>query len=316
MSCVVWSKDHIDCSIIIPAYNVEKYLNETLISITNSTGVSFEIIIVNDGSTDNTEVVALQLAKLDQRIKHIKQPNSGASAARNTGLKYASAPLICFLDADDRLRPNALKALCGTLSSNPDAVGAYGGVCYFDNNSRVQNYSSKYGKEVLLPVVTLAALMQSNFVDTPGAILFRRAIVERIGGFDPNIRFGEDWELYVRAAQFGDFVYCNESVIDYRQHTLSAMHHKKLTLDDFEPALAKVFDMPATSYGLSTQTLRLYEQRMKVQMLRVMILKSRGPLCQLKNSYSIVRLMLVSRFDKTIRRVAIRSVISAAKRFL
>lgn len=98
-------------SIIVPVYNVEKYLSECLFSVINQTYKEIEVIMVNDGSTDSSECICRQFLSIDRRLKLVCQKNMGLAAARNTGLKYANSDYICFIDADDVLHPDYIKVL-------------------------------------------------------------------------------------------------------------------------------------------------------------------------------------------------------------
>lgn len=102
-------------SIIIPVYNVEKYLCACLDSVINQTFFDWEAVCVNDGSNDGSAVILREYAAKDNRFRVVEQPNAGLSAARNTGLKYAAGDYVLFLDSDDWLETNALETLAGNL---------------------------------------------------------------------------------------------------------------------------------------------------------------------------------------------------------
>lgn len=93
----------IKVSVIVPVYNVEKYLSECIESIISQTLIDWELILVNDGSPDNCEQICLDYAKLDSRIKYIYQDNRGVSSARNKGLSYSKGEFIFFMDSDDTI---------------------------------------------------------------------------------------------------------------------------------------------------------------------------------------------------------------------
>ena len=100
-------KQHIDLSIIVPVYNVEAYLSECIESLLGQHNISFEIILINDGSTDSSGSIANQYATKDNRIKVIHRKNGGASVARNTGMKIAQGEYIAFIDSDDWVKENS-----------------------------------------------------------------------------------------------------------------------------------------------------------------------------------------------------------------
>jgi glycosyltransferase involved in cell wall biosynthesis len=112
-------------SIIIPAYNREHLIEETINSVINQTFDNWECIVVDDGSTDNTKHVILSLSEKDQRIKYIYQENAERSAARNNGIRNANGVYICFLDSDDFYLNNHLENLCDSILSNNHRIGLY-----------------------------------------------------------------------------------------------------------------------------------------------------------------------------------------------
>ena len=307
-------KKHFDCAVVIPAYNAAKYLHETLESVLLTQGISVEIIVVDDGSVDDTHNVVSKMTSIYSNVRLIRQINMGVSSARNAGLAVVTASYVCFLDSDDRLRQGGLESLCRLLDETPGAVGAYGAILYIDEDSQLVDYSSKYKTDPHDHVITLDTILQSNFIDTPGAILFRTSAVVRAGAFDTQIRIGEDWELYTRIARLGHFVSCKKEVIDYRIHNTSAMHRKTLTIKDFRPALSKVFHVPATTYRCDSKTLKKYETRKIASIIRLNIILSHGIICQTQHLFQILLLLFSSRFDGKILAITARSILSAAKR--
>ena len=306
--------DQFNCTVVIPAYNAAKHIEETVSSVLASAEVSAQIIIVDDGSTDNTPAILSELARKHNCITVVRIANAGVSSARNTGLALASSPFICFLDADDRLTADALAVLCRTLDSDTEAAAAYGDVQYIDEKSKTYVLTKRNTAFPLKSPVTISSILQRNLADTPGAILFRTALIKQVGGFDSKLLYAEDWELYVRLACLGTFVHCGTTVIDYRLHASSAMSSKRLTHRDFEPALAKVFNAPAERYGLSAQMLKIYEHRMRVRVQEVIILKSKGFKTQLRNVREIVSTLLDSNLEPALIKATAKGILSATIR--
>src|ERR1700752_3699749 len=112
------AKTHL-VSIIIPCYNAEKYIDRSIESILNQTYKDFEIIIINDGSTDNSEEVIKKYLTLDNRVKYLKQVNQGVSATRNKGIELAKGEILAFLDSDDVWEPENLEIKVDALLNNP-----------------------------------------------------------------------------------------------------------------------------------------------------------------------------------------------------
>ena len=105
-------------TVIIPVYNGEKTISETLESVLKQTYNNFEIVIVNDGSTDTTQVILNDYAEQDSRIKVISQKNSGVSAARNNGIVHSEGKYVCFLDADDMYSKTFLEKMYEKITKN------------------------------------------------------------------------------------------------------------------------------------------------------------------------------------------------------
>ncbi len=132
-------------SVVVPIYNVEKYLNRCLQSIVNQSYKNIEIILVNDGSTDNSLLIAEKKAKEDSRIKIISQQNQGLSAARNTGINNASGSYICFVDSDDFVHPDYVKLLLECILKN-DADISVCDFLYIDENGNTWKRKQKENK--------------------------------------------------------------------------------------------------------------------------------------------------------------------------
>ena len=131
-------------SIIVPVYNVEQYLEECVCSLINQTYLDIEIILVNDGSTDNSKLICKELAKKDNRIKLIDKPNGGLSSARNAGIKVAEGEYILFVDSDDCLDLTAIERIDLVTKSTPDVI-----ISEIYNTYDVKKYDST---KILFPV--------------------------------------------------------------------------------------------------------------------------------------------------------------------
>lgn len=181
-------------SIIIPCYNQANYLKEAVDSILSQTIADWECIIVNDGSSDGTPVVAELLIELhrDRTLKLINQENKGVVAARNVGLSQARGNYLLFLDADDKLHPNFLAETLEILQQKPDVGFVYTDIEYFGNQQGVKTDGD----------FDPSRLLRSNQASITS--LFRRSICDRIGGFKTEMEAGlEDWEFWVAAYESG-----------------------------------------------------------------------------------------------------------------
>jgi glycosyltransferase involved in cell wall biosynthesis len=198
-------------SVIVPTYNQALYITEALQSVLDQTFPDFELIVVDDGSTDETpEILA---GYHDPRIRVVRQPNAGLSAARNTGLRESSAPLITLLDSDDYFFPDKLAVLSAYLDNHPEIGLVSGGTQIVDQKGRPLRQVIKTPRNV-----DLFGLLSGNPF-TPSAVMFRREWCERVGAFDETLRACEDWDLWLRMAYKGcAFAWVEWLVAAYRYH--------------------------------------------------------------------------------------------------
>lgn len=184
-------------SIVIPCYNHALFLEETLYSVLKSTYTDFEIIIVNDGSTDNSEAIAMKFAKQYPKISYLYQKNQGPSVARNYGIKTAKGKFILPLDADDRISDNYIEKAVSVLESNQKVKVVYCEAEFFGEKSgkwKLPEFSRKY-------------LARENMIFL--SAMFRKFEWERIGGFDERMTWGwEDWEFWISMLKNDGDVVC------------------------------------------------------------------------------------------------------------
>jgi glycosyltransferase involved in cell wall biosynthesis len=298
-----------DIAVVIPAYNAASYLKETVASVVASLIVKTEIVIVDDGSTDNTFAVANEIqVSHPNLVRAIQQTNAGVAVARNTGFAHTSAPFVCFLDADDRLRPNALVALKGLLERDRRCIASYGNVAYIDQESKP--LALQASRSLRPSGDLLAHILEGNLTDTPGAVLFRSSAVKQAGGFRAGLRRSQDWEFYVRMAQQGTIAACDQIVLDYRIHPQS-LSHEGSTASTFEEALSLAFSGVQKKGLLSTGLLKRLEARRRASTLRFIAIRSHS--LSLPTFIGMLRLCLSSGFDMRVLRITLRTIISAAK---
>lgn len=189
--------DHIDVSFITPYFNTEPLFQETLNSILAQTLQNWELIIVDDGSTDSESVARLDKhAQCDSRIRVIRQENAGPSAARNTAARNASGRYLCILDSDDLIEPTYLEKCVWFLDSNPEFAFCNAQSIVFGE----QQYLWTLGFE------RNELFLRAN--SGPPISVIRREAYEDIGGFDESIRFGhEDWDFWLSMASAGHWGY-------------------------------------------------------------------------------------------------------------
>ncbi len=222
-------------TVIVPVYNGERHLAQSLTSVVDQTYTRWECVVVDDGSTDSTPAIARSFAERDERMRTISQSNAGVSAARNRGLLAASdvdGTLVAFLDGDDVWTPDALEVLIGALVADPDAVGAYGLAEYIDaagrpirpgahsagqRDRRVLGRFDLTSVEVSEPG-TFSNLLVTGTIWPTAVAVHRRAVITAVGGFDSEIVGAEDWDLYLRMSRHGHFRPVDRQVAWYRRH--------------------------------------------------------------------------------------------------
>ncbi|MGC9526204.1 MAG: glycosyltransferase [Limnospira sp.] len=203
-------------SVIIPVYNGEMTIRETIKSVLNQTFTDFELIVINDGSTDSTLDAIAQIS--DPRLQTFSYPNAGANVSRNRGLAKSSGQYISFIDADDLWTPDKLESQYQALQENPDAGLAYSWTDCIDESSQFLRPDSRatFSGDVLAP------MLLAYFLSNGSNPLIRRQVFLELGGFDETLTFAQDWEMYLRVARHYPFAVVPKPQVLYRQ-SASAM---------------------------------------------------------------------------------------------
>lgn len=212
-------------SIIIPTYKHQDFVLATLDSVFAQTFTDYEVIVINDGSPDDTVEVLRPLVKAG-RIRYIEQKNQGQSAARNRGLSEAKGEYIALLDDDDLWPPEKLEWQVKALREASEAVMVYGGVSSvgsdFDLAEEGQVLKGMYPDKESSQSCAYTEFMVSNPTRSPGQTLIRAATLKQINGFDESIWGADDYDLYIRLSKKGDFIYVNHLALYYREHAENA----------------------------------------------------------------------------------------------
>lgn len=230
-------------SVIIPAYNQAQFLEGAIRSVLCQTFRDYEIIVVDDGSTDNTPAVAEKFAS---QIRYIRQENKGLAGARNTGIRAAQGEWIGLLDSDDEWLPGYLEEMAELAEKNPEAVVFYCAAQGVDVDGKP--LPQQFVAPVLPPEQLHRALVRANCL-IPSTILMRTAVVREAGYFDESLRSCEDWDLWLRLLPKQVFVGSAECLVKYRIHGSSlstnptgmqqaarAVIEKHFGVDDGKPA--------------------------------------------------------------------------------
>lgn len=212
-----------EVSVIIPCYNYGAFLPGALASVASQTFTSWECIVVDDGSTDDTSKVAQEWLQKDSRFVYLRQENAGLAAARNAGLLCASGEFVQFLDADDTVDSSKLGRQVDILRSSPRNTQVHSTFQYFHEATGEIELGPDYGQLSLSSRKSLLWRLifdwENGFVIPIHAFLFRRSVIDAVGGFAEDIPTHEDIDLYLRLAMNNVvFVYQAENLAEYRVH--------------------------------------------------------------------------------------------------
>jgi glycosyltransferase involved in cell wall biosynthesis len=257
----------VDVTIVVPLYNGGRFIGETLRSVLAQTFERFEVIVVDDGSTDDGPAV-VEAHRSDARVQLVRNPHLGVAEARNAGAAHASerARYLVFLDADDLWHADALATLVDALDRRPDAAGAFVLAEYIDGAGEVLHPGDfprhMRGREDLrdgrlVPRDSAADvesehLFLSNLVYPPSCLLVRRAAFETAGGFDGRY-LAEDWEFVVRLAAVGPLVPVDRVLAGYRRHASNASGNRARNVRGARQVWAAVYHADHGSDGTRTR---------------------------------------------------------------
>jgi glycosyltransferase involved in cell wall biosynthesis len=200
-------------SVVITCFNYGRFLHECLQSVLAQTYRDFEVVVVDDGSTDDTPQV-VQPFLVDPRVRYHRQPNKGQAAAKNAGIRLSEGVLVAFLDADDRWAPAKL-SLQVPLFANPAVGVVYSEVNFIDEQGRPLPFDGPVGYWVYRRGQVMKWLAFDNFVPFSSSVV-RRTLLETHGAFDEHLRMGIDWDLWLRLSHVTAFDFVPERLLDYR----------------------------------------------------------------------------------------------------
>ena len=222
-------------SVIIPAYNGERYIAEAIDGVLSQTFTEYEIIVVDDGSTDNTSQIARQYG---DRVNYLSQANQGVAASRNLGMAAARGEYIAFLDQDDVFLPHKLASQVDLLDRDPNLGMVNSGWQIVDEAGTVKAAVQPWQQ---IPHLSCANLIIWKPVFL-GAMLFRRSWLERSGGFDSTLSQTPDVDLVMRLAMMGcPAAWVEQTTVKYRQHEANASKNTLLQAQELNEITSRFF---------------------------------------------------------------------------
>jgi glycosyltransferase involved in cell wall biosynthesis len=254
--------------IIIPAYNAARFLPFAIESVIRQTFSDWRILLVDDGSTDDTAaVVAPYLEDLGTKILYIRQANAGLPAARNAALRNASGELVALLDADDVWLPERLAETVRVFEGRPEVGLSHGFVARIDAEGRVIDVFDKRQKHSEGRVATYVYRRKIN-LPCP-TITFRARCVEEIGMFDESMRATEDRDMWLRIAQRYEVALIPKVIAHYRVSSNSMSTDPDRMLNAQKQFIAKHYGTPGCGWiARRIAFSQAYKQRAEAQALR------------------------------------------------
>lgn len=252
-------------SVVIPTYNSGLYIKEAVDSVLRQSYKNFEIIVVDDGSIDDTKSILSQYIKTG-KIKYLFQENKGPAVARNSGIKHSKGEFVAFLDADDIWQDDKLEKQL-PLFSDTDVSLVYSDTLFFGDFFSFKSHLEMAGKFYRGKALTF--LIKNNFIPT-SSVVIRRSILEKIGHFNESVKLevGEDYELWLRIASFSKIDFINESLVKHR------IHKNQISIDRLKTyrSLLFLYKNFLINKSFKSQRLLLFQQYFK-QKIKLLFLK-------------------------------------------
>jgi glycosyltransferase involved in cell wall biosynthesis len=253
-------------TIVTPAYNAAATIEAAIRSVLGQTRGDFELIVIDDGSTDDTAARVEEFTG-DPRVRLVRQENSGLPVARNIGIAHGTAPLVSMLDSDDLWLPNYLETMADALAANPDAGFAYTDAWIVEDETRrvlrasAMAYQDPPDRPPAEPVAFLEELLRRNFVFTSATV--RREVLEEVGAYRESLDAAEDYELWLRIAAHGRRgVRAGDRLAVYRKRagSLSTNDVRMMTsLRDVAYLVAEEYDVPEHVRALARSRMKEFE---------------------------------------------------------
>lgn len=258
-------------AIVVTAYEVARFLGETVASVLAQDDPDWRLVVVDDGSSDRPDAVMAGFD--DPRIRFVRQSHGGKDAALQNGLAHADGVFVVILDGDDRLRPGALSAFRRTFALRPAAGFVFGRRVLCDEDGRFVGAPLRWRLRRRLDGPVLRRTLRACPVTTLGQAAFRRDALERAGGL-PEVRSAlGDWTLCAVLAAVTEFAEIDDVVLDYRLRRASVMRSMgaragaaaDLDIDEFDPVIRQMYDSPLIRGALGAGERRRMERRSRAR---------------------------------------------------
>jgi glycosyltransferase involved in cell wall biosynthesis len=238
-------------SVVITTYNYGEFIVGAIESVLGQTHPADEVLVVDDGSTDETPSLVAPYVERGV-VRYIQQDNQGPSVARNTGIAASSGELLAFLDADDTWMPEKLERQIAWLAKHPGASMVSGSMIWWHvprNERKVVPFAS------MPPSRMRREVSVRNVVGNPSMALIRRSAIDKAGPYDPALRWGQDWEIFIRLSRVGEIGFIPDPVIVYRWHRSNLSHDRRL-------------EQLAMNHSISRRAIATYEPAWQRPVLR------------------------------------------------
>ncbi|MDJ0554112.1 MAG: glycosyltransferase family A protein [Microcoleaceae cyanobacterium MO_207.B10] len=232
-------------SVIIPVYNCDRYIGQAIESVLGQTYQSYEIIVIDDGSTDETQ---LALQPYIEKIRYVYQENQGVSVARNHGIELARGELVAFLDADDFFLPDKLTAQVGVFDAQPNLGIVHSGWRKVNQEGETIKDETPWD---YVPKLDLEGWLRWKPMGTMGTLMFRRNWLQQVGCFEAGLAHAEDVDLVLRLALRGaETEWLRQSTVCYRQHDRNTMRDGVSQARSINGVLDKFFASESIPLGI------------------------------------------------------------------
>lgn len=232
-----------EVSVVIPTYNSAHFLSDAIQSVLAQSYEDFEIVVVDDGSHDDTRRV---VESFGERVRYLHQANAGVAAARNRGIVESSGRYVAFLDADDTWMPSKLQRQWEALQADPNRRLCYAAFVVVDEQlvPIEVRFSPRQGSALE------DLLLRGNVVGSM-TVMCERALIDEVGGFDLRLSQCADWDLWIRIAARTEFIYLDEPLATYRQHGQNMSRQVRVLENDSLRLLEKGFGLPGIPPALA-----------------------------------------------------------------